>query len=165
MSRCGKTVCLHPLSKLPLPVGSVTLDMLWQWTMILLDVPYTQDGLTGCNMTPTSGCTSTIHIFLACTERIASMLVPYWFSLYSPCSMNLRRNNKTLTLAVNNHMFTQKQHGMIRNLLVVQGICIKLLFGDKVVLYTLLLMRFLGPSGICGNRKETFKWMWLNGVQ
>lgn len=39
----------------------------------------------------TSGCTSTMHIlFLAWTERMASMLVPYWFSLYSPCSMNLR---------------------------------------------------------------------------
>lgn len=47
-----------------------------------------------CDVTPTSGCTSTIHIlFLACTERIASILVPYWFSLYSPCSMNLSNKN------------------------------------------------------------------------
>lgn len=52
-----------------------------------------QDVLRDCNMTPTSGCTSTTHIlFLACTERIASILVPYWFSLYSPCSMNLETN-------------------------------------------------------------------------
>lgn len=43
----------------------------------------------------TSGCTSTTHIlFLACTERIASILVPYWFSLYSPCSINLRRRRE-----------------------------------------------------------------------
>lgn len=57
-----------------------------------------QDVLSGCDMTPTSGCTSTTHIlFLACTERIASILVPYWFSLYSPCSMNLWRNNFNLS--------------------------------------------------------------------
>lgn len=36
-----------------------------------------------------------MHIlFLACTERIASMLVPYWFSLYSPCSMNLKEKQQ-----------------------------------------------------------------------
>lgn len=52
-----------------------------------------QDGL--CKGTLTSGWTSTIHIlFLACTERMASILVPYWFSLYSPCSMNLGSRNK-----------------------------------------------------------------------
>lgn len=46
----------------------------------------------------TSGCTSTIHIlFLACTERTASILVPYWFSLYSPCSINLWRVKTVFT--------------------------------------------------------------------
>lgn len=34
-------------------------------------------------------------------------------------------------------------------LLVVDDVSVKLLLGDKVILHTFLLMRFLGPGGIC----------------
>lgn len=85
MSRSEVTGC-PPSTQQSAAAYWTILDMLWG------------DVIRGCDMTPTSGCTSTIHIlFLACTERIASILVPYWFSLYSPCSMNLGSKNTTFT--------------------------------------------------------------------
>lgn len=39
--------------------------------------------------------------------------------------------------------------GVEPNLLVVLGVCVKLLFGDKVVLDTVLLVRLLGSGCIC----------------
>lgn len=38
------------------------------------------------------------------------------------------------------------------NSLVAQSVCVKRLFGDKVVLHPLLLMRLLGPGGIWRHR-------------
>lgn len=89
VSRCDATACPSSAQQTAAACRIYNRTSWYIWMHIKQDV------LSGCHMTLTSGCTSTTHIlFLACTERMASILVPYWFSLYSPCSMNLNRDRK-----------------------------------------------------------------------
>lgn len=80
---------------------------------------------------------------------MASMLVPYWFSLYSPCSMNLQIEG-----VEGQHKNALTCTHRTGNVLIVQHVCIKLLLGDKMVLHALLLVRLLGSGGVCGNTQH-----------
>jgi len=101
---------------------------------------------------------------------MASILVPYRFSLYSPYSINLQTkkgyDNWTIYFQMV-HVVEKQQHKKTtsqQHSLVILCICIKGLLSHKVVLHSLLLMALFGPCGVCDEGQRAKNVMWFKGI-